>query len=135
MLKIVKNRAPEAITLTGDEIDKIPQNSLDIILALGCLYMNDLDTQESILQKFYNLLKENGTIYATYRAPNDSLNKNGVGVNYGISINFCNIDTIEKLFNNCGFKLTDAILRTHNNLIKNEVTAFYTVIFEKTQRI
>ena len=94
--------------------------------------MNDLDTQKKILLQFHKLLRNDGTICASYRAPSDSLNKNGSGINvWGVEIDFYDIEMLKQLFIVSGFNLEYVTLRTIENLKTNEKTAFYNLVLKK----
>lgn len=134
VLEIVKQRAPDAQTLLGDEISLIPNNSLDCVLCWGVLYMNNEEEQRKILNNFYDLLKDNGEIVISYRSINDShFIENKVSINiWGVEIRAYSFEEIQSLLDICGFEITDIKERIDKNLFTKKQDSFYMIVAKKS---
>lgn len=98
------------------DIEEINDNTLDIIVALGVVFLNAKEQQQLMINNMYRMLKKGGRVFADFRTERDSLfinqkekSEQGFYVDSedasiaGNYIDIIPLDELKKMFINSGF--------------------------------
>ena len=105
------------------DIDGVKDETLDVIVAWGVIFLNSKEQQQIMLNNMYRMLKKGGRVFVDFRTQRDSLylkqknrNPDGFIVDsedssiVGNYINILPIEELKKMFLNSGFSLENVEL-------------------------
>lgn len=117
------------------DIDGIEDNTVDVIVALGVIFLNSKEQQQIMLNNMYRMLKKGGRIFVDFRTERDSIyinqkkkSEEGFVVDYedaSIAGNYIDIlpyEELEKMFEKSGLKVENVELyefTEHNRTRQN----------------
>lgn len=117
------------------DIDEVKDDTVDIIVAWGVIFLNSKEQQQLMLNNMYRMLKKGGRVFADFRTQRDSLylkqkHKTADGfivdsADASIAGNYIDIiplDELKKMFMNSGFILENVELyefTEHNRIRQN----------------
>ena len=55
------------------DIEQLDDNSLDVILAWGCIFNNTIEQQQIMMNNMYRMLKNGGRVFCDFRTQRDSI--------------------------------------------------------------
>ena len=106
--------------IVNQDVDKdgVKDETLDVIVAWGVIFLNSKEQQQIMLNNMYRMLKKGGRVFVDFRTQRDSLylkqkNRNSDGFIVdsedssivGNYINILPIEELKKMFLNSGFSL------------------------------